>query len=229
MRERPHNPWAALRPVSEAQDHGHAAERAAATLRQAIAEGQILPGQKLPEVLICEGIDVSRHTLRSAFQILAAEGLVDRVPNRGVFVHQPTVEDIRELYRVRRIIETGAVRAVELTDETLDELRSIVTRARAARDAGEVTAMAQANQEFHRTLISAAHSQLLSGLMEQILARMRLTFAGMHSEPHFHTDYVRRNGELTELLAAGRRDTAQDYLIDYLVTAENELLGDVAP
>lgn len=215
--------WSELS-VEGISEHAYGPDRVAEALRERISDGLIQPGTKLPEVRLTQQLQVSRHTLRSAFQILAGEGLVERRPNRGVFVHSPTAEDIREIYRVRRILETGAVRAAVFPPEAIRALREIVAGAREAKEAGDVDGMGQANQQLHRMLIAQAQSSTLETLMEQVLARMRLVFHTKRGEHTFHHEYVERNGELVELLAAGDRQRAEEYLLDYLNTAEQELL-----
>ncbi|GAA3066918.1 MULTISPECIES: GntR family transcriptional regulator [Actinomycetes] len=205
-------------------DHAHVPDRVADILRRLIASGGILPGTKVPEVRTTELLGVSRHTLRTAFQTLAAEGLVERRPNRGVFVHSPTVEDIRETYRVRRVVEIGAVRQGVFDPHAVEALESIIAAARTAVAADDLPAVAQANQQFHRLIIAQVGSDQLSTFMEQILARMRLVFHTMRDEPTFHTFYVERNARLTELLRHGDRAAAEAYLADYFDAAEQQLL-----
>ncbi|MGQ7787969.1 GntR family transcriptional regulator [Nesterenkonia sp. K-15-9-6] len=205
-------------------DHAHVPDRVADILRRLIASGGILPGTKVPEVRTTELLGVSRHTLRTAFQTLAAEGLVERRPNRGVFVHSPTVEDIRETYRVRRVVEIGAVRQGVFDPHAVEALESIIAAARTAVAADDLPAVAQANQQFHRLIIAQLGSDQLSTFMEQILARMRLVFHTMRDEPTFHTFYVERNARLTELLRHGDRPAAETYLADYFDAAEQQLL-----
>lgn len=210
-------------------DHAYVPERVAEILRRQIAAGRILPGTKLPEVRTTQVLGVSRHTLRSAFQLLAAEGLVERHPNRGVFVHSPAAQDIRETYRVRRVVEIGAVRQGAFDGGALAELEAIVSAARAAVVAGDVPAVAQSNQQFHRLIIAEVGSEQLSTFMEQILARMRLVFHSMRDDHTFHTNYVERNARLVELLRAQDREAAERYLEDYFDTAENQLLNHLQP
>ncbi|MBE1515530.1 GntR family transcriptional regulator [Nesterenkonia halotolerans] len=205
-------------------EHAHAPERVAELLRGAISAGAIRPGTKLPEVQLTHQLEISRHTLRSGFQILAAEGLVEKHPNRGVFVHQPTAEDIEEIYRVRRVLEVGAVRTADFPPEELEQLHLIVSGAELARELGDVPAMAQANQVFHRTIAAQVRSPMIDALMEQVLARMRLAFHAKSEQPSFHHTYIRRNGELATLLSSGDRQAAEDYLVEYLGAAEAELL-----
>lgn len=216
--------WDQLLTPLEAADHASVPDRVATVLRNAISAGQVLPGTKLPEVKITDRLGVSRHTLRSAFQLLAADGLVERRPNRGVFVHEPTEEDIREIYRIRRILETGAVRAAVFSSEAIEELRGITARAERSRAAEDIAAMAQANQEFHQCIVAQARSSMLDELMSKVLARMRLVFAGMRSYPDFHSGYVTGNVQLAELLAQQKRQEAEDHLINYLLEAEQDLL-----
>src|ERR1700761_3767740 len=90
-----------------------AAERAASELRQRIASGELRPAQRLAEERLARELQVSRNTLRESFRLLAHDGLVDHVVNRGVFVRQLAEHDVRDLYRLRRMVESSALREFE--------------------------------------------------------------------------------------------------------------------
>ena len=98
-----------LRQQSAEVRHAETGTWVASVLRERIAAGQLAPGAKLAEEALGEVLGVSRNTLREAFSTLAAEHVVTRIPNRGVFVAQPTADDIREIYRVRRFLEPAAL------------------------------------------------------------------------------------------------------------------------
>ncbi|ELT43229.1 transcriptional regulator [Arthrobacter nitrophenolicus] len=197
-------------------------------LRNRIAAGELTPGSKLSEQSLSTSLGVSRNTLRQAFTILAGESVVTRIPNRGVFVASPGAEEVREIYRIRRTIEPAAVLWGELTPRTLDEMEAIVQRAQAARNAGSVTDMADANQALHRAVVGLTGSATLQELMDRVLAEMRLVFHAMASAPDFHSHYVERNVELVKRLRAGEREEAAAGLRAYLDAAEAELLGHLA-
>ncbi|HSP74778.1 MAG TPA: GntR family transcriptional regulator [Cryobacterium sp.] len=200
-------------------------------LRDRIAAGHLPPGTKLPEEALCEALGVSRNTLREAFATLSAERVVIRIPNRGVHVALPTADDIREIYRVRRYLEPGALAftpAAELTPARLDGLRQAVARARTARAAGSIPGMAGANQDFHAGVVALAGSDRLDLLMAQVLAEMRLVFHSMAEEATFHAPYVDDNARIIELLASGRSTDAAALLTGYLQRAEDQLLSVVA-
>lgn len=208
---------------------GHVPERVAAELRGRIASGEAAPGSKLTEARLTADYGVSRHSLRAAFQILAAEGLVDRRPNRGVFVHSPTDEDVREMYRTRRVLEIGTVSVVEYDDDALAGLTAVVERARRAVGRGDAEETAQANQDFHRGLIAPAESSVLRRAMEQVLARMRLAFYSMRDISTFHPDYVEPNARTVELLRTRDRARAIAHMSWYFDRAEQQLLDHLAP
>ena len=87
------------------------AERSADAIRELIVTGRLDPGQRLSEQAVSESLDVSRNTLREAFRILVHEGLLVRRPNAGVAVARPTLADIVDIYRVRRLIEVPVLAA----------------------------------------------------------------------------------------------------------------------
>ena len=220
-----------LRHENATARHAETGRWVSGLLRDRIAAGHLPPGTKLSEEALCDALGVSRNTLREAFATLSAERVVTRFPNRGVFVARPTADDIREIYRVRRYLEPGALAftpAGEITPARLDGLRQAVSRARDARDAGSVPGMAGANQEFHAAVVALAGSDRLNLLMAQVLAEMRLVFHSMDEEATFHAPYVDDNARIVELLTAGRLTDAAALLTGYLQRAEAQLLSIVA-
>ncbi|WP_420107682.1 GntR family transcriptional regulator [Kocuria marina] len=196
-------------------------------MRERISGAHWAPGTKLSEHVIAQELGVSRNTLREAFTVLAGESLVDRLPNRGVFVARPTADDVREIYNARRIIEPGAVLWGSCSEQVLTRLSSVIEAARTARGAGDITGMGDANQRFHGGLVSLTGSDTLVTTMDRLLARMRLVFHSMSTDPGFHGDYVDRNAELLRLLEAGERELAAQTLREYLSSAETQLLDNM--
>lgn len=200
------------------------AEWVAGMLRSRIARGELSPGVKLPEEELAEALDVSRNTLREGFAGLRAEGIVVRVPNRGVFVKQPDAEDIREMYRARRIIEPASLL---WGTGVVSELASWVEQGRKGLDQLDVSVMAAANQEFHRAIVARSNSKRLGMMMERILVEMRLIFHGMSSDVTFHQPYIEHNSEIVRCLERNENALAADVLIHYLEEAEGQLLNAV--
>ncbi|WP_026556245.1 GntR family transcriptional regulator [Arthrobacter sp. 35W] len=215
-----------LRPLAKGAKHAHTGLWVSQQLRQRIADGQLPPGTKLSEEALGEALGVSRNTLREAFTSLNAEHIITRIPNRGVFVAQPSAADVQEIYRVRRFLEPAAIMWHE--PAAVDDLEAIVATARVAASQGDIPGMAGANQSFHRALVARARSERLDALMAQVLAEMRLVFHAMGANPEFHEPYVEDNAELIRLVSAGENAAAAAFMRTYLDRAEAQLLRAMA-
>jgi DNA-binding GntR family transcriptional regulator len=210
--------------ATDSAAHAHTGAWVAQVLRRRISAGDLRPGAKLAEQALSEELAVSRNTLREAFTALAAESIVQRVPNRGVFVAAPDAADIRDVYQVRRMLEPAALLWGELTGEREAELRGIRAAIATAHQDGDADAMASANQRLHDAIVAMSGSPTLSTVMDRTLARMRLVFHRMEDHSGFHAPYAERNLELLDLVLSGRRDEAAQALRGYLDRAERELL-----
>lgn len=213
-----------MNPATDSAVHAHTGAWVAQVLRRRISAGDLRPGAKLGEHALSEELTVSRNTLREAFTALAAESIVQRVPNRGVFVASPDAEDIRDVYQVRRMLEPAALLWGELSAEREAGLREIRADIASAVETGDADGMASANQRLHDTIVAMCGSPTLSTVMDRTLARMRLVFHRMEDPSGFHAPYADRNLELLDLVLSGRREEAAQVLRGYLDAAERELL-----
>ncbi|MGW0810169.1 GntR family transcriptional regulator [Nonomuraea sp. NPDC002799] len=129
-----------------------------AELRRAITTGRLRPGAPIRQDALAEEFQVSRVPLREALKTLQGEGLVTYEAHRGYFVETLSLDDLREVYRIRELLEEEAVRRAvgRLTDADLDRLEAVQDEVERAAAAGDVLAMATANRLFHMTLFDRA-------------------------------------------------------------------------
>jgi DNA-binding GntR family transcriptional regulator len=196
------------------------AESVATRLRTMIAEGVFLPGAQLSEERLSDSLGVSRNTLREAFRLLVRDRLVEHVFNRGVFVRRLSEADVADLYAARRVLETAAVRACGPDAPALADAADAVAAAREAAAAGDWGAVGTADIRFHSALVRTLPSERISGLMDAVLAEMRLAFLTTDDPAAFHGAFVARNAAIVVALRAGDQDTAAVLLADYLDDAE---------
>lgn len=215
----------ALKSDRESMGRASASEKVADALRTRIIEGDLRPGTRLSEERIGAALGVSRNTLREAFHLLGHERLVVRAFNRGVFVRELDEDDVRDLYRFRRILEVSSIRQAASDDADLTRLHIAVDEGSAAASAQDWRALGSANMHFHEALAALARSRRVDEAMRQVLAEMRLVFASMTDPRTFHEPYLEGNATIVGLLAAGRHDDAEGELLAYLDRAETQLLG----
>jgi DNA-binding GntR family transcriptional regulator len=210
--------------------HGAAAEpdlveRTASAVRGMLTDGRLLPGRQLQEAQLAAELGVSRNTLRESFRILIHDGLVVRHPNRGVFVHQPDLAEILDIYRVRRMIEGQAVRHATPRHPGIAAVTGAVAAAERHRDAGEWREVGSMNMAFHAALVDLADSDRLTELFARLQAELRLAFSTLTSPEFLHGPFVDENRAIADLLDAGRMDEAADALDAYFTRSERVVLA----
>lgn len=209
------------------------AERVADVLRTHITDGLLVPGTRLSEEEIGAALGVSRNTLREAFRLLTHERLLVHEFNRGVFVRQLAVDDVRDLYRFRRIVECGAIaQSRQRRDgggaapgsDLLVAVREAVEEGEAAARDGRWSEVGTANMRFHRAVAALAESPRIDESMRLALAELRLVFDVMAAPQKFHEPYLADNRTILELLETGDLEGAERALDGYLDAAEAQLV-----
>jgi len=201
------------------------ADRAAESIRRFLVAGELVPGQRLSEIAMSERLGVSRNTLRESFRMLTQERLLVRRPHAGVFVAEPTLASIIDIYRVRRIVECQAVAAAAPLHPASRRMRAAHEAALASRDAGDWIAVGTANMEFHAAIVAMADSNHLDRLYANISAELRLAFGLLDDAEYLHGPYVDRNAAVLETYSAGNSAGAASLLEDYLVQSERTVLA----
>jgi DNA-binding GntR family transcriptional regulator len=200
-------------------------ERVAGVLRKRIAEGFFLPGGRLSEQDIGNALGVSRNTLREAFRLLTHERLLAHELNRGVFVRIPSVEDVIDIYRVRKIIECAAVRGVRTRPASFPRIKEKVEIGDEAARTGNWKDLGTANVWFHQELAALSGSERVNELVGRLTAELRLVFHIMAEPRRFHERYLPRNHEILDRIEAGDGPGAEQLLMKYLDDAEEQLVG----
>ncbi len=184
-------------------------ELAVDRLRRDILSGRTDPGERLVEEQLTKRLGISRAPLREAMRLLAEQGLVEHIPRRGARVATLSDDDVRELYEVRDVLERHAV-TTTAEPRDLFRLRSALDTIRAATDAGDRPALADAHRRFHVEVVALSGNRQLTALYETILVRIQLYMAvnlRREAETSRAIDGVHRHERL--FAAVERGDTAE--------------------
>jgi len=150
-------------------------EQVASTLRQMLVEGLIPPGVKLNERELCEELNISRTPLREAIKMLAVEGLVELLPNRGSVAIELSPADVRHTFEVMAGLEglSGELAAQRITESELDEIKALHFEMMAAYTRRDLSAYYQLNAAIHRAINQAAKNPVLTATYNQVNARLQ--------------------------------------------------------
>ncbi len=141
------------------------------SLVEGIISGKHKPGDWLRQEDIASQLDVSMTPVREALDLLAAAGLAERVPYRGVRVPQPSVEEIAESYAMRLLLEKSVSRAAALNREQahVDELKRIVHQAEKLIRLDDMSASRELSGDFHFTVVEAAQNSMLTRVYKMVV------------------------------------------------------------
>jgi DNA-binding GntR family transcriptional regulator len=139
----------------------------AESLRQAIIDGQLSPGESLRQENLAKHYAVSRIPVREALRRLESEGWIVLLRNRGARVSPLSVEEAREIYEIRASLEATALRlaAPHHTPQSLKQAAAVLRVSRSERDH---SLYAQHNREFHLSLYAPAGRPRLLAMIDSL-------------------------------------------------------------
>jgi DNA-binding GntR family transcriptional regulator len=144
-------------------------------VRDAIVEGRLAPGSRIPERDLCEQLGVSRTPLREALKVLAAEGLVELLPNRGARVRTFTADDVRYYFELMAGLEAAAGRLAckRITAAEIAAIEELHYDMYGHYIRRELPAYFRLNQAIHMSIMAGARNPVLAEQYQALAARMR--------------------------------------------------------
>lgn len=193
-------------------------EAAAERLRALIIEGELAPGAKLNERELCERLGVSRTPLREAFRMLAADGLLVQLPNRGAQVVALSREDVRGAFEVMGALEglAGELAVGRVTDADIAELRALQGDMEAAHAARDLPAYYRTNRLIHDRLNALADNAVLEQTYRTLNARLHALRFRSNLNPAKWDQAVSEHRSMIEALAARDGAALRDLLVGHL-------------
>ena len=143
-------------------------------LRQAILSGDLAPGQRLVEEELAGTLGVTRQSLRAALLDLTADGLVERIPNRGARVRVVTTDEAVAITECRMALEAlcAAKAAERVTDDEAAQLRGLAENLKRSVAEGNPLKYSELNRELHRRVGVISGQTVAVGLLERLHAQL---------------------------------------------------------
>lgn len=195
-------------------------EAAAERLRTLIIEGELAPGARLNERELSERLGVSRTPLREAFRMLAADGLLVQLPNRGAQVVALSRDDVRHAFEVMASLEglSGELAAQRVTDGDIDVLRGMQAEMEAAHARHDLPTYYRVNREIHDRINAIAGNPILTHTFRTLNARLHALRFRSNLVPAKWDHAVAEHRCMLEALAARDGGRLRDILVGHLRT-----------
>ena len=193
-------------------------EQVVLRLRTLLVEGHIAPGAKLNERELSERLKISRTPLREAIKQLAAEGLVELLPNRGAVAVQLGVDDVTHCFELIAALEglSGELAAARITEPELRHIEAAHYEMLAAYTRRDLSAYYRLNAQIHAAINTAAHNPVLARAYAMANARLQaLRFRSNQDEKKW-ARAVKEHSRMVQALAARDGAGLREVLITHL-------------
>lgn len=188
-------------------------------LRQMIFEGALEPGEKVREKLLTEQFGVSRTPLREALKVLAAEGLLELIPNRGAVITRQSADELDEVFSVLAVLEglAGELAAREASDKELAGIAQMTRALRQSYEDADRPTYFRINQAIHRAILEAASNDTLARSHELVAFRVQRARYQANLTPGRWRVAVEEHEAIAEALEARDADRCAALMRSHLV------------
>jgi len=191
----PADPLTPIRRARAVAGDGSSTQRIVDAITTAIVERRLMPGTKLAEQKIADIFKVSRTLVRQALNQLSRDKLITLEPARGARVAEPSIEEARQVFEVRRLVEAAMVEraAAELDEDDIAELRTHLAAEQAAVLRTDVTGRTRLLADFHVVLARMLGNDVLAELMADLVSRsslISLMYQSADSAGHSFDEHV---------------------------------------
>lgn len=196
------------------------------TMREAIVNGTLKPGERLMEIQLAEELGVSRTPVREAIRKLELEGFVVMIPRRGTYVAGLSIKDINEVFEIRTALDVLAagLAAERITEEELEQMERLMVEIGEHIDKGDMDAIITLDSEFHDILYKASRNDRLVGIINNLREQFTRFRSISIAYPGRLKNTLEEHRQLVEAIAQRNSDTAQQLAREHMENAEQTLL-----
>lgn len=196
------------------------------SLREAIRNGVLKPGERIMEIQLAEELGVSRTPVREAIRKLELEGYVVMMPRRGTYVANMSIRDINEIFEIRTALESlsNGLAAEHITDEELEHLQRLLVIIGGYIKDGNIEKIVETDIEFHDLMYHAARNQRLVGIISNLRDQLTRFRTLSMSYPGRLEATLDEHKSIVEAIANGDRKAASKAAEQHMENSEKTLL-----
>jgi len=196
------------------------------SLRDAIVNQALKPGERLMETELADEMGVSRTPVREAIRKLELEGYVVMIPRKGAYVAGLSIKDINEVFEIRGALEALAagLAASRATEEEIEEMELNLALEANHFESSDLLKTIEEDTKFHELIYKASRNNRLLGMIKELreqVQRFRTTTLAVPGRLKFALDEHRK---IVEAIAARDVGRAQRAAREHIESAENALL-----
>jgi len=194
-------------------------ERAIRFLREAILRGDYVPGQRLHQKELTERLDMSPTPIREALRLLEAQGFLERVPYKGVYVKEVSPDESEEISVIRSALEGLATKmgVPNLTDEDVAALETLLGQMEESWHQMNLRRLRRSNYQFHSLIYEKSGSRRLCDMIVSLWPQFATDLLWMI--PGRAERSIEQHHAVLDAIKEGNVEAAADLMSDHILTA----------
>jgi DNA-binding GntR family transcriptional regulator len=196
-------------------------------LRELINHGDLAPGIRVPERDLCERFTISRTPLREALKVLAAEGLIELLPNRGARVATLDDSNLTSTFEAIGILEAeaGRLACARMSDAAIAEVQALHYRMYAHFLREELPEYFALNQKIHQSIMDGSGNPVLIAIHRNVAGRIvRARYMSNRLRPDRWKAAIEEHGQILEALVRRSADQLATILSRHLANKRDIIM-----
>lgn len=199
------------------------------SIREAILDGRLKPGERVMEIQLAEKLGVSRTPVREAIRKLELEGLLIMEPRKGAYVADVSLKDVIDVLEVRSSLEglAASLAATRASQEEIELLKEKAIQFKECIEKNDVQGMINKDTEFHEAILQAAKNKKLTSIIESLreqVQRFRVTY---FTEYNMTTYLAREHQNVLDAIGDRNPEQASKYAQTHIENLEKFIVSRV--
>ncbi|KHD85832.1 GntR family transcriptional regulator [Heyndrickxia ginsengihumi] len=194
-------------------------------LRDAILNADFPPGQQLKESLLAEAFGVSRTPIRTVFQRLKYDSLIELKPKRGAFVYCPTPAEAEQIFSVRQMLEpqATALAANYATTSEIDRMYLFLEEERKLMKDQLFHKSLVATKNLHLSIIESSRNTYLIEFLRKIITLSHIILSFYDVSEHKEANAICEHGQLVDSIKNRQAKVAEELAINHIVSIQHDI------
>ncbi|KMT22695.1 GntR family transcriptional regulator [Clostridium cylindrosporum] len=195
-------------------------------VRESILDGTYKSGENLIEMRLAQELNVSRTPVREAIRQLELEGLVESIPNKGVIVKGITQKDMKDIYKIRLLLEGLAAKwsVNEISDESIKELQETFELMEFYTNKGDIENIERLNTKFHQIIYESTKSNVLLHILKDFQVYVKLARHESLAIPGRMKESLKEHSEILDAIKNRDYVQAERYLTNHVENSSKNVL-----
>ncbi|WP_018665296.1 GntR family transcriptional regulator [Heyndrickxia acidiproducens] len=194
-------------------------------LRDAILNADLPPGQQLKESLLAETFGVSRTPIRTVFQRLKFDSLIELKPKRGAFVYCPSPSEAEQIFEMRQLLEPRAIElaAIHATDIELQKMQHFLEEERILIKDKSFHKSLVATKNFHISIVEASRNLFLIESLRKMITLSHIILTFYDASEHKEANAIDEHAELFEAVQNRQPESAKALAVHHVNSIQNDI------